>query len=59
MQIKEKTKATKKHPTVVNNFYFIVLIYLECWLNLLVVSMSVLESRQGGGGICNQEPKTQ
>ena len=46
MQIKEKTKATKKHSTVVNNFYFIVLIYLECWLNLLVVSMSVLESRR-------------
>ena len=58
MQVKEKTKAAKKHSTVVNNFYFIVLIYLECWLNLLVVSMSVLESRQGGG-ICNQEPKTQ
>ena len=55
MQIKEKTKATKKHPTVVNNFYFIVLIYLECWLNLLVVSMYVLESRQVGD-ICNQEP---
>ena len=55
MQIKEKTKATKKHPIVVNNFYFIVLIYLECWLNLLVVSMSVLERRQVGD-ICNQEP---
>ena len=55
MQVKEKTKAAKKHSTVVNNFYFIVLIYLECWLNLLVVSMYVLESRQVGD-ICNQEP---
>ena len=49
MQTKEKkTKGTKKHSTVINNFYFLVLDYLESWLNLMIVSMYVLDSRQVG-----------
>ena len=48
LQTKEKkTKATKKHSTVINNFYFFVLDYLESWLNLMNVSI-VLESTQVG-----------
>ena len=38
----------QKHLTVVHNFYFLVLDYLESWLNLMIVSMFVLESRQVG-----------
>ena len=29
-----------------NNFYFLVLDYLESWLNLMIVSMFILESKQ-------------
>ena len=42
---KKKTKTTKRHSTVINNFYFLVLNYFESWLNLMIVSVFVLESR--------------
>ena len=44
----KKIKITKKHSTVTNSIYFLVLNYLKSWLNLLIVSMFVLESRQVG-----------
>ena len=34
---------------MINNFYFLVLDNLESWLNRMIVSMFVLESRQVGG----------
>ena len=50
-------KKTKKHSNVINNFYFLVLDYLESWLNLIIVSMFVLESRQVED-VRNREPQT-
>ena len=40
---RKKQKQNKNHSTVTNNFYFLV---SEFWLNLMIVSMFVLESRQ-------------
>ena len=54
---KAKTKI-KKHSAVINNFYFFVLDYLGSWLNLMIVSMFVLESRQVRV-IQNHKPQTQ
>ena len=42
---KLKKKRTNK-KTFSNNFYFLVLDYLESWLNLMIVSMFILESKQ-------------
>ena len=42
-----------------HNFYFLVLDYLQCWLNLMTVSMFVLESRQVGPPLRNPKPQTQ
>ena len=36
LQTKEKTKI-KQHSAVINNFYLLVLDYLEYWLNLVTV----------------------
>ena len=53
LQTKEKNK-NKKHSTVMSNFYFLVL----DWLNLMIVWMFVLESWQVGN-VGNCEPQTQ
>ena len=41
---------------MINNFYFLVLYYLESWLNLMIVSMLVLGSGQVGD-LWNCEPQ--
>ena len=47
LQTNEKTKKhQKRHSTVINKFYFLVLEYSKSWLNLMIVSMFVLENRQ-------------
>ena len=47
LQTKEKKQKTiKKHSTVVNNFYFLVLDYLKSYFNLMIISVFVLVSRQ-------------
>ena len=43
---------------MINNFYFFVLDYLESLLNLMIVSMLVLDSRQVGD-IQNHEPRAE
>ena len=48
---------TKEKKTLINNFYFLVLDYLESWLNLIIVSMFVLENRQVRD-LRNREPQT-
>ena len=53
----KKNKSKKKHSTVINNFYFFVLDYLEPWLNLIIISVFILESRQAGE-VRNREPQT-
>ena len=53
---KRKKKTKTKHSTVINNVYF-VLDYLESWLNFMIVSMFILESRQMGD-VRNCEPQT-
>ena len=45
LQTKEKKQKQKNSPQI-NNFYFLVLDYLESWLNLMIVSMFILESKQ-------------
>ena len=55
---KKKNKNNKNHSTVIHNVYFLVLDYLEPWLNFMIVSMFVLESRQAGD-VQNPEPQTQ
>ena len=57
IKTKTKAKTIKKHSTVINKFYFLVLDYLESWLNLMIVSMFVLESRQVGD-VRNRERQT-
>ena len=42
---------------MINNFYFLALDYLESWLNLVIVSLFVLDSRQVGE-VWNREPQT-
>ena len=42
---------------MINNFYFLVLDYLESTLNLMIVSMLALEGRQVGD-VRNREPQT-
>ena len=39
----QQMKEEKKHSTAINNFYFLVLDYLESWLNLMIASMFILE----------------
>ena len=53
----KKKTTTKKYSTVIDNFYFLVLDYLKSWLNLVIVSMFILESRQVGD-VRNREPQT-
>ena len=45
-QTKEKIINKRKHSTEINNFHFLVLDYLESWLNLMNISKFLLESRQ-------------
>ena len=47
LQTKEKKQKQKNSPQI-NNFYFLVLDYLESWLNLMIVSMFRSESRKVG-----------
>ena len=47
LQTKEKKQKQKNSPAI-NNFYFLVLDYLESWLNLMIVSMFRSESRKVG-----------
>ena len=54
LQTKEKNKNKKKHQTVINVYFFVV-DYLESWLNLMIASMFLLESRQVED-IQNREP---
>ena len=58
LQTQEKNKNNKNHSTVIHNVYFLVLDYLEPWLNFMIVSVFVLESRQVGD-VQNPEPQTQ
>ena len=53
----KKTPPKQQHSTVLNNFYFLFLDYLESWLNLMILSMFVLESKQVGY-VQNCEPQT-
>ena len=58
LQTKEENKNNnKKHSSVINNFYFLDLDYLESWLNLMIVSMFVLESKEVGD-VRIREPQT-
>ena len=59
LQTKEKNQSNKNtFNWVIHNFHFLVLDYLESWLNLMIVSVFVLESRQVGN-IQNHESQTQ
>ena len=58
LQTQEKNKNNKNHSSVIHNVYFLVLDYLEPWLNFMIVSMFVLESRQVGD-VQNPEPQAQ
>ena len=57
LQTKEKIINKRKHSTEINNFHFLVLNYLESWLNLMNISKFLLERRQVGD-IWNREPQT-
>ena len=58
LQTKEENKNNnKKHSSAINNFYFLDLDYLESWLNPMIVSMFVLESKEVGD-VRIREPQT-
>ena len=50
-----KQKQKQQHSNALN--YFLVFDYLKSWLNLMIVLMFVLESRQVGN-VQNHEPQT-
>ena len=52
---RKQQKQQKQNSTAINNCYFLVLNYLESWLNLLIVSMFVLKCWQVGD-IQNRKP---
>ena len=61
LETKKKTKSKKKkkqkqqHSNALK--YFLVFDYLKSWLNLMIVLMFVLESRQVAN-VQNHEPQT-
>ena len=57
LQTQEKNKSNKKTFNCDKQYYFLVLDYLEFWLNLIIFSMLVSDSMQVWN-LRNREPQT-